>query len=63
MALQSSEQPATQDMEETRLVTQHLVAQKLPFRQPQVGPLRHVLQETGEGGNSKEYDSYRDNRK
>ncbi len=63
MALQPSEQPSIQDTEETQPVTHNLVAQKLPFRQPQIGPLRHILQETGEGGNSSEYDSYRYNRK
>jgi hypothetical protein len=63
MAFQTSEHTSTPNAEETRLVTQHLVTHKLPFHQPQIGPLRHILQETGEGGNSKEYDSYRDNRR
>ena len=65
MSSQAFEQTSTQGTEETRPVMQHLnlVAQKLPFRQPQVGPLHHILQETGEGGSAAEYDSYKDNRK
>lgn len=63
MAFQVSEHAPTQETEEARPVTQHVVVHKLPFHQPQVGPLRHVLQETGDGGNSSEYDSYRDNRR
>ncbi len=43
-------------------VSQDRDVQKIPFHQPQLGPLRHILQETGEKGSSKEYDSYSDNR-
>ncbi len=63
MTLPSSKLTSAQQAQETTCPTQHVVVQKkLPFRQPQIGPLRHLLQATGQGGSSSQYDSYSDNR-
>lgn len=51
-----------QDREVAQPPTQDKARQKMPFHQPQIGPLRHILQETGQGGKSSQYDSYNDNR-
>lgn len=62
MSFQSDGRASTQHTEEAKLPTQNEVRQKIPFRQPQVGPLDHISRVTGEKGSSKEYDSYSDNR-
>jgi hypothetical protein len=36
---------------------------KLPFTPPSIRPLGNVLTMAGQGGSSKEYDSYNENRK
>ncbi len=51
-----------QQTEEAKVLTPNVVQKKLPFRQPQIGPLHHISHVTGEKGSSKEYDSYNDNR-
>jgi hypothetical protein len=58
----SSQPTSTQNAEAATPPTQNRVVQKVSFRQPRIGPLRHVLQVTGQSGKSKEYDSYSDNR-
>ena len=52
----------TQNTEAATTPTQNVAVQKMPFHQPQIGPLRHILGETGQGGNATEYDSYSDHR-
>ena len=53
---------STQNTEGAKPSTQNVAVQKMPFSKPQIGPLRHILRETGQKGKSKEYDSYSDNR-
>jgi hypothetical protein len=62
MSLQPGEPIPSQHTEEAKQSTQNVVVQRIPFHQPQIGPLRHILQETRQGGSSKEYDSYKHNR-
>jgi hypothetical protein len=62
MSFQPFESNPTQSTEEAKLHTQKVVVQKLPFHQPVIGKLRHISRMTGQGGKSKEYDSYDDNR-
>jgi hypothetical protein len=62
MFSQPCDPTSTQRLSVSEQSTQDVVVQKIPFHKPQIGPLRHILQETGEKGKSKEYDSYSDNR-
>ncbi len=62
MFSQPFELTLTQNTEVAEQPGQNVAIQKLPFHQPQIGPLRHILQETGEKGKSAEYDSYSENR-
>ena len=62
MSSQAFESTITQDGPASEKFTQNETVQKFPFHQPLVGPLRHILQETGQSGKSNEYDSYSDNR-
>ncbi len=62
MSFLSDMPTSMQQTEEANIPTQNVVQKKLPFRQPQIGPLHHISRVTGEKGSSKEYDSYNDNR-
>lgn len=62
MSSQAFESIITQNTPASEKSTQNGTIQKLPFHKPLVGPLRHILQETGQSGKSSEYDSYSDNR-
>ena len=59
---QAFEPAPTQNRSLSGQPAQGVAVQKIPFHRPQIGSLRHVLQETGEGGKSKEYDSYHSKR-
>jgi len=61
MSSPSIEMTSTQHTTEEESSTQN-VELKIPFVLPQIGPLQHILQVTGEKGSSKEYDSFSDNR-
>ena len=62
MSSQPCEPLLTQNAQRASLFTQNVAVQKIPFHQPQIGPLCHIWRLTGEKGKSKEYDSYSDNR-
>jgi hypothetical protein len=62
MSFPSGTPASTKPTEEVNIPTQNVVQKKLPYSPPQIGPLHHISQVTGEKGSSKEYDSYNDNR-
>ena len=62
MSSQPFESTITQNRPASEKLIQNRIIQRLPFHKPLLGPLLHILQETGQSGKSKEYDSYSDNR-